>query len=271
MHNGTKSIRKLNLAHFADSWALNENYSSQMDHKDQTHDMSKLIQTELAKCMENLFQHDNGSWQWIRDETSLPDHVQDVHDQGERYHPFDGHYAFTTMPSMESKEWTIDYSASSHICCNPKLLNTTYKIGKFSMIFRSDGSSRDVVFAGKARIGKDTLLVDVLYYYVPSFTHNLLAMAQLIQTVGLECIFYPTHCKFQKEQTYELVGVGMMRGNRYFIDTIYEHYYVNFFNSKNLSAKYWHMIIRHPSITTMRHLDVGDQRFASEVLKVLKF
>lgn len=191
-----------------------------------------------------------------------------VHEQGGKSHPFKGHYAFANVPSMESKEWIIDYGASSHICCNPELLHTTYKLDKPTVIYLPDGSCRSVAFAGTARVSKDISLVDVLY--VTCFTHNLLSVAQLVHIVGLKCIFYPTHCIFQKEQTNELVGVGKMKGNLYFIESVLENYYISFFDTKKMTAKDWHIFLGHPSITAMKHLNIGEGKFHSEALEVLE-
>lgn len=45
------------IAHFADSGGSSiKGYNGPQEQNDQTEDMSKIIQTELAKCMENLMQ-----------------------------------------------------------------------------------------------------------------------------------------------------------------------------------------------------------------------
>lgn len=123
---------------------------------------------------------------------------------------------------MKSKQWIIDSGASSHICCNPELLHTSYKLDKPTVVFLPDGSSKSVSYAGIVKINKDILLVDVLY--VPGFTNNLLTVAHLVRTIDLKCIFYPTHCLFQKEKTNEMVGIGKMKGNLYFVESVLENF-----------------------------------------------
>lgn len=119
--------------------------------------MSKLIQSEIAKCMGNLLQHHTAGSSNSKNDANL------VHEQPQKQHPFDGHFAFTPMPSMEIKECIIDSGVSSHICCTPDLLHTTYKLDTPTVINLPDGSSRAVAYVGNARINKDMILTDVLY------------------------------------------------------------------------------------------------------------
>lgn len=128
-------------------------------------------------------------------------------------HPFDGHFAYNVMSSMGSQEWIIDSGASSHICCSPELLHTTYKLDKPTVIYLPDGSSRSVAYVGMAKINKNLMLTGVLY--VPGFTSNLISVSQLIKTTDLKCVFHPTHCLFQTAKTDEIVGIGKMKDHLY--------------------------------------------------------
>lgn len=67
-----------------------------------------------------------------------------------------------------------------------------------------DGTSQTVGSARMVKLNKDITLIDFLY--VPSFTHNLLSVARLIQDFGIKCVFYMTHCIFQKEISDKLLG-----------------------------------------------------------------
>lgn len=51
-----------------------------------------------------------------------------VQESNKRSNPFEGHFAFSILPSMEETNWIVDSGASTHICANPELLYTTYKL-----------------------------------------------------------------------------------------------------------------------------------------------
>lgn len=113
------------------------------------------------------------------------------------------------------------------------------------------------------------MLIDV--QYVLGFTHNLLSVAQLIQDMSLKYVFYPTHCIVQKGHIDdELWGVGKMKRNLYLIEYVLEKYYCNFFNSKDMTVQKLHVFLGHPSITTMKHMNIIDGKFHADDLKVLE-
>lgn len=100
----------------------------------------------------------------------------------------DGHYAFSIIPSMEMTAWIIDSGASTHVCCDKEMLHTTFRLDKPVVVNLPDGSTKEVKIAGKVRLTRAIMLSDVLY--VPSFTNNLLSVAQLIQENDIRCIFF---------------------------------------------------------------------------------
>lgn len=126
-----------------------------------------------------------------------------VHAIPQKQHPFDGHFAFNVMSSMGNNEWISDSGASSHICCSPKLLHTTYKPDKPTVIYLPDGSSKNVAYAGKAKINKDMLLMDVLY--VLGFTSNLISVSQLIKSLILSVCFILHTAYFRKQKLRRLL------------------------------------------------------------------
>lgn len=103
--------------------------------KEGNQNMSKMIQSELIKCMEQFFQQQSAGGNNNKSDDNL------VHESGKKPHHFNGHYAFSVLPSMLETEWVIDSGASSHICPNPELLYTTYQMDKLTMIYLPDGSS----------------------------------------------------------------------------------------------------------------------------------
>lgn len=118
------------------------------------HDIGKLIQSELAKCMENIL-HQQSAMSGQKNDVNM------IQEGSKKQTSFDGHSNFNVLPSMEKTEWIVDSRASSHICCNLELLHTTYKLDSPTMIFLPDGTSRLVAFAGNARVNKEIMLKDV--------------------------------------------------------------------------------------------------------------
>lgn len=55
---------------------------------------------------------------------------------------FDGHYAFSIVPSMERSVWIVDSGASAHVCCDKEILHTTYWLEKPVVIHLPDGSTK---------------------------------------------------------------------------------------------------------------------------------
>lgn len=140
-----KESRTQPRANFTESWMSSENCSRHVEQKDQTHvSLYKLSWPNVWRIYCNIS---------LGLLTSKVIPILCII-RMEKSHPFDGHFAFIAMPSMESKEWIIDSGASSHICYNPEILHTTYKLDGPTAIFLPDGSSRTVAFAGKARISK---------------------------------------------------------------------------------------------------------------------
>lgn len=164
------------------------------DHKEGNSNMSKLIQLEIAKYDSTYMQQQG--------HITMGD-VNMVQESQARETPFDGHYAFNVLSSMEKTAWVIDSGANTHICSTPELFSCTYMLSKPAVVHLPDGSSKTVTSVGKVRINKDLLLVDVLY--ILGFTNNLLSVGRLIHDYGIKCTFYKDHCMFQKDFSDKLL------------------------------------------------------------------
>lgn len=208
-------------------------------------DISKMVQIEISKYMNTLGGHNPGGSQ-VKNDINL------VQKGKETEHFFDGHYAFNIVPSMERDVWIIDYDASVHICSNPDLLTSTFELDKPARIRLPDGTSKSVSYGGTAQLNKDLVLTEVLY--VPEFTHNLISIAQLTQQSGVRCLFYKSHCLFQREGNAAIVGIGKVKGNLHLFETMIERHFCNYFKPAEMSLMTWHILLGHPSITTMKHL-----------------
>lgn len=172
------------------------------------------------KCMGQFFQQQSNGTSSNESDANL------VHETARKSQPFDGHFAFSVLPSMLETEWIIDSRASSHICSNPELLYTTHQLEKPTVIYLPDGSSKSVAYAGKVRLTKDIVLNNVLY--VREFTHNLLSVSQPVKTTDARCVFHPTHCVFQKSNTDQVIGIGRLKGSLYVMETILLKNYISF-------------------------------------------
>lgn len=70
-------------------------------------EIGKMIQAEIAKYMAQLPQKSQG--------THVANDVNIVHQSEVNQSPFDVHYAFSVLSSMEKNVWIIDSGASSHV------------------------------------------------------------------------------------------------------------------------------------------------------------
>lgn len=181
---------------------------------------------------------------------------------------FDGHYAFSIIPSMERDRWIVDSGASIHICVNPELLTSITQLDVPIKIHLPNGDSRIVSYAGTAQINKNLFLHDVLF--VPEFTHNLVSVARLIKEAGVQCLFYTTHCVFQKEKTGAVLGIGKMKGNLYVLESLIERQYCHLLRPSEMSILDWHVFLGHPSASTMQHLKIITNNFSKDDLQLIR-
>lgn len=256
-----KESQTQNRANYVESSTDVESTPERTMQRENNPDMSKLIQAKIAKCVgQFLHQQPNP--------TSNKTDANMVQESAKRSSPFEGHFAFSILPSMDTTEWIVDSGANTHICANPKLLYTTHKLDNSTIIFLPDGTSRIVAYARKAKINKDIVLEELLY--VPGFTHNLISVAKLIEHLHIKCTFFSTHCTFQKINTDHLVEVGKVKDNLYIMDTVSEKYYISFFNPKDMSVQDWHVFMGHPSVTAMQYMQISKGQMHDEALKAIE-
>lgn len=119
-----------------------------MKQKDSSSDMNKITQAGIVRYVSSYMQQQGSNSSNKRD-------VNMVHHQQGKNTPFDGHYAFSIMSSMENTAWVMDSGASTHISSTPELFNCTYKLNKPIDVHLTDGSSKRVISAVKVRLNKD--------------------------------------------------------------------------------------------------------------------
>lgn len=142
-------------------------------------DVAKLIQSEIAKCFSQFAQKSQGGG------TSTD--VNMVQGGKDKQTPFEGHYAFSVVPSITRQRWIIDSGASSHVCHDANLMISIDKLADPVDIHLLDGTIKTVRYAGDARINKNIFLRDVLM--IPGFTHNLISVAQLFKIQEQSVLF----------------------------------------------------------------------------------
>lgn len=182
--------------------------------------------------------------------------------------PFDGHYAFSILPSMAKTGWIIDSGASSHICSNVDMMVSIYRLEIPINVHLPDGSSKVVTHGGNARVSKNIFLKDVLL--VHGFTHNLMSVAQLIQDSKVRLTFLPTHCVIQAHDNNKVLGMGKLMKNLYVIESIVENHFCNMLDPGEMTAQQWHVYIGHPSITTLKHMRCVSGSLTEEVVAELE-
>lgn len=256
-----KENRERYQAHFVDNAEDSGSSIGGYEQKNTEFDMSKIIQAEISKYMST----------YVHPSTAVNQGKGDIncmHQQQEDPGNFDGYYAFSVLPSMEHNIWVIDSGASTHVCYNPNLLTNIYQLKKPIKIHLPDGTSRLVNYGGVARLNNDITLTCVLF--VPEFTHNLISIAQLIQESGVRCLFYKTHCVFQKEGTDAVLGMGKLRENLYIYEEVVERHFCNLFRPMEMSLRNWHTFLGHPSISTMKHLPFLTEQHEEESFETLR-
>lgn len=136
---------------------------------DMSPDITKIVQTELAKYLSQL-NHSQLNQKDIGG--GVTTELNMVQGNKEKLTPFEGHYAFTVIPSMVKSYWILDSGASSHVCYDADMMMRTYKLDNPVTVHLPDGSIKVVKYGGDTRVNKDIVLKDVLL--VPCFTNNLI-------------------------------------------------------------------------------------------------
>lgn len=84
--------------------------------------ISNIVLSEIAKCLGQLMQ---------KLQTTTPSPVINmIHSKKQVVTPFDGHYAFSIVPSMTKAVWILDSGASTHLCYEIEMMTSTYRFEK---------------------------------------------------------------------------------------------------------------------------------------------
>lgn len=110
-------------------------------------DIGKVIQSEVAKCFGHYMQRSQSH--------NTSNDVNMVHKDPADTNPFDGHYAFSIVSSMQKNVWIIYSGASSHVCCDIDMMVSTYVFETPLSVGLPDGTTKKVFCGGAVRKNKD--------------------------------------------------------------------------------------------------------------------
>ncbi|KAH6771710.1 hypothetical protein C2S51_010114 [Perilla frutescens var. frutescens] len=140
------------------------------------HDMSKLVQSEIANHMATYFKQGIGTAARLNT-TNLAEA-----DLGKLSIDYTGHYAFGVGIGLQGSDWIINLGANSHMCCHIGMLSDLRRLKDPIQIFLPDGSTVWIFLIGTARLNEDLSLQNVLF--APAFTNNLLSIGQLTKDIN---------------------------------------------------------------------------------------
>lgn len=103
-----------------------------------------------------------------------------------------------------------------HICSNKSIMKSVQRLQEVQKIYLLDGSSQLIEFTGCVVLNSKLLLENVLL--APTFTHNLISVAQLVTEMGVRSTFLDTHCVIQKKSEDSIVCLAQAVGKLYVVN-----------------------------------------------------
>ncbi|KAL0404363.1 UNVERIFIED_CONTAM: hypothetical protein Sradi_2077100 [Sesamum radiatum] len=175
---------------------------------------------------------------------------------------FAGKYALNSL-FESSKFWIIDSGATSHMCNDISIFQSTKKHKPDLYIHLADGSKQHVNTVGNIQLPNNIQLTSVLH--VPSLKFNLLSISKLCDTTNIRIKFYPTCCVLQDHRTNKTVAVGRLLGKLYILDeksfkinaieSILEQTRERVLAVKTFDVNLWHKRLGHTSSVVLSHLN----------------
>lgn len=171
--------------------------------------MEQIIKEEVQKCISKI--------SYGKTPVDADEQINLVNSGSNPLKSYEGHFSFGIMDAISSHQWILDSGASVHICSDEKLLKSVRKLDQEQKVFLPDGSAQVVQFVGSAQLTTKLILEDVLL--APSFTHNLVSVAELAKQLDVKCTFLKSHCLIQKRTGDSLIGMAKACGKLYLIDS----------------------------------------------------
>lgn len=89
-------------------------------------------------------------------------------------------FAFNILSLLEHESWIVDMGASSHMCCDMKLIEQPEPTKAITPVHLPDGSIKIVQHTGNVQFSNNVVLTEVLP--IPVFHYNLLSVNKLSRT-----------------------------------------------------------------------------------------
>lgn len=166
----------------------------------------------------------------------------------------DRFYAFSTFGELERADtWIMDSGASSHICCNIKLMHDIKTLATPQSIYLPNGAMQQIFETGTVHLARGITLTEV--FFVPTFTHNLISTYQLTSALKVRCVFLPSHCLIQRMDNDHILCMGKSVGRLYVLTQNSAMHQVNAIPQKN-DPKFleWHIKLGHASFQTLQNI-----------------
>ncbi|KAF7810093.1 uncharacterized protein G2W53_036836 [Senna tora] len=175
-----------------------------------------------------------------------------------------------TLPTNTS--WIVDTGASSHMCCNKRLLINLRVLENSIHVHLPDGTMQNVEYTGSVVVQGKIHLHNV--FFLPKFKYNLLSVNKLVKHNGVLVFFNASSCVIQDQITRKTLVEARLLDNLY----VLKHHHdnscnaakhsetVNSIDSKNsahTSNNYlgnsisllWHQRLGHAPIDVLKHID----------------
>jgi hypothetical protein len=90
---------------------------------------------------------------------------------------------------------------------------------------------------------------------VPSLSHKLLSIGQVIEELNCVVFIYSTFCFLQDMLTKEIIGRGTKKGGLYYVDDISTGHVFHATNDgRERQIRLWHQRLGHPNFGNLKHL-----------------
>ncbi|KAL2246098.1 UNVERIFIED_CONTAM: hypothetical protein Sindi_2878000 [Sesamum indicum] len=166
----------------------------------------------------------------------------------------------TTASSIN--QWIIDSGASTHMCCELRLLSDPKALNSPIHVKLPDGTVKKVNWTGKIQLTKEIILNEVLY--VPTFKHNLLSVSKACYDNSLRITFTNNKCLLQDHVTMKILAVGNLVGRLYMLNRGTCSHITELNETKQIhdlhcmkalasDVDLWHKRLGHTSVDVLKH------------------
>lgn len=162
--------------------------------------------------------------------------------------------------------WLLDSGATDHMTFVATDFTTTSS-SRHTSVANANGVVSPVTGAGSVSLSPSLQLSHTLL--VPSLSHKLLSVSQVIAELNCVVLIYPTFCLLQDILTKEIIARDTNRGGLYYMeDVCVGHVFHLQGDGKERQIWLWHRRLGHPNFGYLKHL--LPDLFPNKVLSDLK-